>query len=93
MDSELVSSILLILPYATLLAFIFGLYVTLMKLSERVKALETHLDIIQKNLGAVEGALPYIEIMKDNFVNVAGQLLPRDGLNELVKQVNERNRK
>ena len=56
----------------------------------QVKALETHLDIIRKDLDVVEDALPYIEILKENFVNVAGQLLPRDGLDDFIRLVNKR---
>ena len=79
MDSELISLLPLLLPFAALIALITLLIGLVVKLSERVKALETHLDIIRKNLDAVEDALPYIEIMKANFVNVAGQLSPRMG--------------
>jgi len=90
MDSELISLLPLLLPFAALIALITLLIGLVVKLSERVKALETHLDIIRKNLDAVEDALPYIEIMKANFVNVAGQLLPKDGLDDLIKLIKEK---
>lgn len=90
MDSELISMIPVILPFAGLIALIIPLIGMIVRLSERVKALETHLDIIRKDLDVVEDALPYIEILKENFVNVAGQLLPRDGLDDFIRLVNKR---
>jgi len=80
----------IILPFAGLIALIIPLIGMIVRLSERVKALETHLDIIRKDLDVVEDALPYIEILKENFVNVAGQLLPRDGLDDFIRLVNKR---
>ena len=54
MDSELISMIPIILPFAGLIALIIPLIGMIVRLSERVKALETHLDIIRKDLDVVE---------------------------------------